>query len=67
MELPYRRERVVEAGEAFDELVWKIEDRDFRVFRVPEPKVCKECDLRALCVADGILKAPGRTRGRARR
>jgi DNA helicase-2/ATP-dependent DNA helicase PcrA len=55
MELPYHPDQVTEAGRAFDELVAKIEERDFRVLRVPESKVCKECDLRSLCLADGTL------------
>lgn len=66
MELPYRPERVAEAGSAFDDVVRKIQDRDFSVVRVPKPRVCKECDLRPLCVADGVLPPAGRTRGRRR-
>lgn len=71
MELPYRPELVAEAGHAFDAVVRQIEGRDFRVVRVPEPKVCRECDLRGLCVADGLLatgsRAPGPHPGSRRR
>jgi DNA helicase II / ATP-dependent DNA helicase PcrA len=60
MEFPYRPELVEEAGRYFDEVVAKIEAADFRIIRVPERKVCKECDLRSLCAAEGIFEAFGR-------
>jgi DNA helicase II / ATP-dependent DNA helicase PcrA len=66
MEFPYRPGLVDEAGRAFDTVVRKIEGRDFRIERVPEPKVCKECDLRGLCEADGILSASGSAQRRRR-
>jgi len=56
MEFPYSASQVAEAGRDFDEVVSKIAARDFRVVRVPARKVCKECDLRALCAADGLIK-----------
>jgi len=59
MEFPYRPELVNEAGRYFDEVVGKIQTADFRIVRVPERKVCKECDLRSLCAAEGIFKAFG--------
>lgn len=55
MEFPYRPELVDQAGRAFDEVVRKIEGREFRIITPPERKVCKECDLRPLCFADGTL------------
>ena len=57
MEFPYRPELVDEAGRYFDEVVGKIQAADFRIVRVPERKVCKECDLRSLCAAEGIFEA----------
>jgi hypothetical protein len=48
-------EKVDEASRRFDNVVAKIQARELRISRVPEAKVCKECDLRALCRADGIL------------
>jgi DNA helicase-2/ATP-dependent DNA helicase PcrA len=59
MEFPYRPELVDEAGRYFDEVVGKIQVADFRIVRVPERKVCKECDLRSLCAAEGIFEAFG--------
>ena len=51
---------VVDAGRVFDTVVRKIQDRDFRVLRIPERKICKECDLRALCAHDGLIRPFGR-------
>ena len=53
MEFPYRPELVDEAGRHFDEVVAKIQAKDFRVLAAPEPGICKECDLRAYCLAEG--------------
>jgi DNA helicase-2/ATP-dependent DNA helicase PcrA len=57
MEFPYRPELVDEAGRYFDEVVGRIQAADFRIVRVPERKVCKECDLRSLCAAEGLFEA----------
>ena len=67
MEFPYRPELVDEAGRYFDEVVGKIQAADFRIVRVPERKVCKECDLRSLCAAEGIFEAFRRERVDGRR
>ncbi|HZR94025.1 MAG TPA: ATP-dependent DNA helicase [Gaiellaceae bacterium] len=56
MEFPYRPELVDEAGRYFDEVVGRIQAADFRIVRVPERKVCKECDLRSLCAAEGLFE-----------
>lgn len=57
MGFPYRPELVHEAGRYFDKVVGKIQAADFRIVRVPERKVCKECDLRSLCAAEGLFDA----------
>ena len=31
------------------------QSRDFAVTQVPEAKICKECDLKALCSAKGVV------------
>jgi hypothetical protein len=56
MTLPYRPDRIEEAGRHFDEVVKRIQAEEFRVIRPPEAGICKECDLRALCAADGTLQ-----------
>jgi len=55
MEFPYRPELVEEAGRHFDTVVCKIKDKNFMVVNPPEPSICKECDLRLLCYAEGII------------
>jgi DNA helicase-2/ATP-dependent DNA helicase PcrA len=60
MEFPYRPQMVAEAGHAFDTVVRKIQGHDFRVVRIPERKVCKECDIKALCARDGLIRPFGR-------
>jgi len=52
---PYRPERIEEAGLHFDEVVKRIQAREFAVNTPPEPRICRECDLRMLCHADGII------------
>ena len=39
-------------------LVARIQAQEFRITRPPEAAICKECDLRGLCRADGIITAP---------
>ena len=56
MEIPYRPEKVEAAGKRFDQVVSRIQARDFKVRQVPEAKVCKECDLKTFCAAEGVLK-----------
>ncbi len=55
MEIPYRPEKVDAAGLRFDQVVSRIQAMDFTVHRVPESKVCKECDLKTFCAAEGVL------------
>jgi DNA helicase-2/ATP-dependent DNA helicase PcrA len=58
MVLPYHPARVEEAGRHFDAVVRRIQAKDFAVKTPPEPGICKECDLRMLCHAEGILRSP---------
>ena len=55
MTLPYRPDRVDAAGRHFDRTVRRIESGQFAVSTVPEASICRECDLPALCHADGII------------
>lgn len=55
MVLPYDPKRLEEAGQYFDETVRRIQSQDFAVKSQPEPSICKECDLRMLCRAEGIM------------
>lgn len=56
-EFPYRPELVDEAGRHFDEVVQRIQAKEFRVRVPPEKKICQECDLRTLCAAEGLVAA----------
>ena len=55
MILPYDARRVEDAGRHFDDTVRRIQAREFAVSVLPEPAICKECDLRSFCVGDGTL------------
>ena len=55
MVLPYDPRRVEEAGRHFDETVRRIEAWEFAVTTPPEAGICKECDLRSMCSADGVI------------
>ena len=49
MVFPYRPNLVKEAGIYFDRVVTKILDKDFTIQKMPETKICKECDIRGYC------------------
>jgi DNA helicase-2/ATP-dependent DNA helicase PcrA len=66
MEFPYRPDKVADAARRFDLVVRKIQECDFRVIQVPEPKVCKECDLRHYCIQDGLIRPNTDVFGRAK-
>ncbi len=60
MVLPYDPARVEEAGRHFDETVRRIQAREFAVTAPPEAAICKECDLRMLCHAEGVISREAR-------
>ena len=60
MVLPYDPRRVDEAGRHFDETVRRIQSREFAVTTPPEAAICKECDLKMLCHAEGIISREAR-------
>lgn len=60
MAFPYRPERIDEAGRYFDQVVARIQAEEFRVTQPPEAAICKECDLRGLCHAEGIISREAR-------
>jgi DNA helicase-2/ATP-dependent DNA helicase PcrA len=55
MEFRYRPELVEQAGRLFDDVVMKILTKDFQVIKVPEKKICKECDLKGYCTSEGLI------------
>ena len=60
MVLPYDPRRVDEVGRHFDETVRRIQSREFAVTIPPEAAICKECDLKMLCHAEGIISREAR-------
>jgi DNA helicase-2/ATP-dependent DNA helicase PcrA len=56
MVLPYDKSKVDEAGRHFDEVVACIQAREFKIKSLPEPGICKECDIRHFCSSDGHLQ-----------
>jgi CRISPR/Cas system-associated exonuclease Cas4 (RecB family) len=60
MVLPYDPRRVDEAGLHFDETVRRIQAHEFAVITAPEAAICKECDLRMLCHAEGVISREAR-------
>ncbi|MEO2035678.1 MAG: PD-(D/E)XK nuclease family protein, partial [Planctomycetaceae bacterium] len=56
MEFPYRPELFDDAGRHFDEVVAKIKDKNFTIIAPPESGICKECDLRPYCLAEGTIR-----------
>jgi len=56
MEFPYRPEIVDEAGLHFDQVVEQIFNKNYEIKKVPERKVCKECDLRIYCGREGVIR-----------
>lgn len=60
MVLPYDAAKVQEAGRYFDGVVLRIQGRDFAVKQPPERAICKECDIRHLCHAEGVISREAR-------
>jgi len=56
MEFAYNPADVDAAGAHFDRVVAKILAEEFSVTKPPEPKVCRECDLRAYCEREGVIR-----------
>lgn len=55
MVLPYDPAKVDEAGRYFDEVVARIQRKEFSITKPPESAICKECDLRLFCHAEGVI------------
>jgi ATP-dependent DNA helicase UvrD/PcrA len=40
----------------FDSIVEMIKKKDFEVKKIPDLKVCRECDFRTYCSNEGIIR-----------
>ncbi len=56
MVFPYNSERVEQVVAGFDEVVDRINAKQFNVVTVPKACVCKKCDIRNLCIRDGLIE-----------
>ncbi len=56
VQFPFKPQLVDAAAKDFDAVVKKIKARNFTVVTPPGASICKECDIRPYCAADGIFK-----------
>lgn len=56
MEFDYNPADVADAVAHFSEVVTKVQREEFAVEVPPASDVCKECDFRPVCLADGTIK-----------
>ena len=55
MEIPYSYEDVEQVRVYFDGFVDKIRQQQFDVLIPPEPEICGSCNIRRLCMREGII------------
>jgi CRISPR/Cas system-associated exonuclease Cas4 (RecB family) len=55
MEIPYSYEDVKQVHIYFDEFVGKIKQHQFDVIIPPQPEICGSCNIRHLCIKEGII------------
>ncbi|HWS83380.1 MAG TPA: ATP-dependent DNA helicase [Ktedonobacteraceae bacterium] len=55
MEIPYSDEDVKQVRIYFDEFVGKIKQHQFDVIIPPQPEICGSCNIRHLCIKEGII------------
>lgn len=52
----YQQEKVEKTVEEFEAKVTHIQARDFDITVLPHPDVCKKCDMRSLCMREGVIE-----------
>ena len=55
MEVPYQEEDMKLVLSSVDDIVAKIQQRQFAVITPPAPEICKACDVRRLCRKERII------------
>jgi DNA helicase II / ATP-dependent DNA helicase PcrA len=56
VEIPFNENDLNQAGEYFDSIITFIQNKEFKVKEAPKPKICRECDFKRYCIAEGIIK-----------
>ena len=51
----YQQEKVEKTVEQFETKVTHIQARDFDIIIPPPPDICKKCDMRSLCIREGVI------------
>jgi len=52
----YQQEKVEKTVEQFETKVTHIQARDFDITIPPPPDICKKCDMRSLCIREGVIE-----------
>ena len=53
---PYQQEKVAKTVEQFETKVTHIQTGNFNITAPPHPEICKKCDLRSLCIREGVIQ-----------
>jgi ATP-dependent DNA helicase UvrD/PcrA len=53
---PYDKDKVNEAVQQFEKVIVDIEGKNFQVKVPPDPSICMKCDIRYLCMREGLIK-----------
>jgi radical SAM protein with 4Fe4S-binding SPASM domain len=65
MTFDFRREDIVEAVRHFDDVVRKIQAERFKIVKVPDQKVCNECDFKPYCESVGTISKTRKAKRRS--
>ena len=52
----YREDKIKRAVEEFETKVTHIQAKEFDVAVPPHPDICKKCDMRSLCISEGVIE-----------
>lgn len=52
---PYDQEKINDAIDQFDKVVTEIEKKNFQVLAAPSAAICMKCDIRHLCMQEGLI------------
>jgi DNA helicase II / ATP-dependent DNA helicase PcrA len=56
MEIPFNSDSINSVEKYFDYIINDIQNKDFKIRKIPEFKICNECDIKNYCVAKGTIK-----------